>query len=62
VRESGLHGQISAKKPLLKDTNNKKGLASAKKHKQSTINWWKSVIWSDESKFEIFGSNCCVSL
>ena len=25
--ESGLHGQIAAKKPLLKDTNNKKRLA-----------------------------------
>ena len=30
--ESGLHGQISAKKPLLKDTNNKKRLVWAKKH------------------------------
>ena len=29
--ESGLHGQIAAKKPLLKDTNNKK------KHKQETL-------------------------
>jgi hypothetical protein len=33
LSESGLHGQISAKKPLLKDTNNKKRLAWAKKHK-----------------------------
>ena len=32
LRESGLHGQIAAKKPLLKDTNNKKRLAWAKKH------------------------------
>ena len=36
-RESGLHGQITAKKPLLKDTNNKKRLAWAKKHKQWTL-------------------------
>ena len=34
--ESGLHGRIAAKKPLLKDTN-KKRLAWAKKHKQRTI-------------------------
>ena len=30
--ESGLHGRIAAKKTLLKDTNNKKRLAWAKKH------------------------------
>ena len=33
LRESGLHGQIAAKKPLLMDTN-KKRLACAKKHEQ----------------------------
>jgi hypothetical protein len=32
--ESVLHGRIAAKKPLLKDTNNKKRLAWAKKHEQ----------------------------
>jgi hypothetical protein len=37
LRESGLHGRISAKKPLLKDTNNKKRLACAKKQKQWTL-------------------------
>ena len=58
--ESGLHGRISAKKPLLKDTNNKKRFTWAKKHEQWTSDWWKSVLWSDESKFEIFGSNCRV--
>jgi hypothetical protein len=32
-------------------------LSWAKKLKQWTLDWWKSVLWSDESKFEIFGSN-----
>ena len=36
LRESGLHGRISAKKPLLKDTK-KKRLAWANKHKQWTL-------------------------
>ena len=31
-------------------------LAWAKKHELRTLDWWKSVLWS-ESKFEIFGSN-----
>jgi hypothetical protein len=57
LRESGLQGQIAANKLLLKDTNKKKSLAWAKKHKQWTIDWWKSVLWSYESKFEILGSN-----
>ena len=59
LRESGLHGRITAKKPKLKDSNNKKRLAWAKKHKQWTLDWWKSVLWPDESKFEIIGSNRC---
>jgi hypothetical protein len=42
-------------RPQLKDTNNKKRLAWAKKHWQ--LDKWKSVLWSDESKLEIFGSN-----
>ena len=54
--ESGLHGRIVVKKPLLKDTN-KKRLALAKKHEQWTLDRWKSVLWSDESKFEMIGSN-----
>ena len=24
------------------------------------MDWWKSVLWSDESKFEMFGSKRCV--
>ena len=43
-----------------KDTNNKKRLAWAKKQKLWTLDRWKSVLWSDESKFLIFGSNRCV--
>ena len=60
VRESGLHGRIAAKKSLLKDTNTKKRLSWAKKHEQWTLDRWISVLWSDESKFEISGSNCHV--
>jgi hypothetical protein len=60
LHESGLHGRIAVKKPLLKETNNNKRLTWAKKHEQWTLDLWKSVLWSDESKFEIFGSNLCV--
>ena len=49
--ELGFNGWLAAKKPLQKDTNNKKRLAWAKKHEQWTLDWWKSVLWSGESKF-----------
>ena len=52
--ESGLHGWIAAKKPLLKDNHNKKRLVWAKKHDQWTLERWKSVLWSEESKCEIW--------
>ena len=55
--KSGLYGRYAAKKPLPKDTNNKKRLAWAKKHRQWKLDQWKSVLWSDESTFESFGSN-----
>ena len=42
--ESGLHGRLAAKKPLLKDTYEKKRLAWAKKYEQWTLDWWKSVL------------------
>ena len=40
LRASGLHGQIAAKKPLLKDTNKKKWLDWAKKHEPWTLDFW----------------------
>ena len=38
LRESGLHGGIAAKKPLLRKNNKKKRLAWAKKNKEWTLN------------------------
>jgi hypothetical protein len=40
------HSWIAAKKALLKDTNKKKRLAWAKKHKQWTLDQWISVLLS----------------
>ena len=51
LHESGLHGRIAAKKPLLKDTNNKKRLVWDKKQEQWTLDrpllWWVQIwdIW-----------------
>ena len=44
LRDSGLHGQIAAKKPLLTENNQKTRLAWAKKHEQWTLDRWKSIL------------------
>ncbi|CAJ0937853.1 unnamed protein product [Ranitomeya imitator] len=54
---AGLHGKIAARKPLLRTGNKQKRLVWAKEHKEWTLDQWKSVLWSDESKCETFGSN-----
>ena len=54
LRESGLHGRIAAKKPLLKDINKKKILAWAKKHEQWTLDQWKSVFGLMSPNFRFF--------
>ncbi len=42
--------------PLLRKNNKNKRIAWVKKHEEWTVHQWNSVLWSDESKFEIFGS------
>lgn len=57
LRGKGLIGRVAAKKPLLRPQNKRKRLQFAKDHDHWTIDQWKSVLWSDESKFQLFGSN-----
>lgn len=54
--KAGLYGRITVKKPLLRPQNKKKRLEWAKQHRHCAISDWNKVLWSDESKFEIFGS------
>ena len=55
--EAGLYDRIAVKKPLLRKQNNVKGFQWAKAHKDWTIEQWNKVLWTDKSKFKIFGSN-----
>lgn len=57
LRSFGLCGRVAMRKPLLRPVNKKKRLAWAKAHKNWTYNEWKNVLWSDESKFELFAGN-----
>lgn len=56
LHEVGLYGRVAARKPLLRPENIRKRLKWAKEHRNWTVDQWKQVMWTDESKFEIFGS------
>lgn len=56
LKECGLFGRVAVRKPLLKPQNRRKRLEWAKKYQNFTIEDWKKVLWTDESKFEIFGN------
>jgi hypothetical protein len=50
-------GRVACRKPLLSAKNIIKRLRFAKKHVKWSKKKWKQVLFTDESKFEIFGSN-----
>ena len=56
LMKAGLRGRVAAKKPLLRKANKVKRLQWARKHANWTISPWKTVVWGDESKFELFGN------
>jgi len=56
LNKVGLYGRIAVRKPLLRPQYKKKRLEWAKRHRYWTTSDWNKVLWSDESKFEIFGS------
>ena len=57
LREAGLYGRIAIKKPHLRKQNHVKRLQWATVLKYWTIKQWNKIFWTDESKFEMFGSN-----
>jgi hypothetical protein len=56
LRENGFFGGIARKRPAISPSNAAKRLAFAKKYIQMPSFFWKKIIWSDESKFELINS------
>lgn len=57
LREKKLYGRIARQKPLVSKRNLKRRLQFAREHCSKDISWWKNIVWSDESKFNLFGSD-----
>lgn len=53
---AGYHGRVARRKCYVSEANKKKRLAFAIRHTDKLQSYWNKVIWSDESKFEIFSS------
>jgi hypothetical protein len=53
----GFHGRASALKPKITMRNAKLRLEWCKAHRHWTLEQWKCVIWSDESRFTVWQSN-----
>ncbi|GFW43594.1 transposable element Tcb2 transposase [Trichonephila clavipes] len=54
LHSAGLKARTPRKKPYISEVNRKRRLEFAMKYKNKPMDFWKRVIFSDESKFEIF--------
>lgn len=57
LRKHGFHARVPRKKPFINELNRRRRIAFAKKYRNHSINFWKTVIFADESKFNIHGSD-----
>ena len=57
LKRKGLKSCVKIKKPLLKPQHKKQRMAFAKKYQDWTVEDWKRVIFSDETKVNRFGSD-----
>ncbi|GFV03923.1 transposable element Tc1 transposase [Trichonephila clavipes] len=59
LRKAGCNGRVARKKPLIGKRNRVNRLKFAKQHILKPQQFWNEVSFSDESKFNIFGSDGC---
>ncbi|GFT34175.1 transposable element Tc1 transposase [Trichonephila clavipes] len=57
LRKAGYNGRVAQKKPLIGKRNRVKRLKFAKEHILKPQQFWNEVIFRDESKLNIFGSD-----
>ena len=57
THETGLYGRVARKKPYVNKANRLKRLNYVKTYRDKEMSFWKHVLWSDESKYNLFGSD-----
>ena len=57
LRENKLFGRVARKKPLVSKRNLVSRLKFSKQHVHKDLSFWQNVPWTDESKFNHFGSD-----
>lgn len=57
LHSEGIYGRTARRKPLISERNRLKRLAFANEYINKPLSFWHSVIFSDESKFNLFGSD-----
>lgn len=56
LAKNGIHERVPRRKPLLSKKNIKARLTFAKKHLDDPEDCWRNILWTDESKIELFGT------
>ena len=57
LHEIGLKGRVTRKKPYVNKVNRGKRLVYAKTYREKPLGYCDNVLWTDESKFNLFGSD-----
>lgn len=57
LHERNFHGRSARKKPYISEVNRKKRLEFAKQHINKDESYWNDVIFADETKINLFGSD-----
>ncbi|CAF1479687.1 unnamed protein product [Didymodactylos carnosus] len=57
AHEIGLFGRVARKKPYVSKMDRVQRLKYAKEMLEKPFDYWDTVVWSDESKFNLFGSD-----
>ena len=57
IRDQGFQGRLVRNKPYLSKKHMKRRLQFAKKFKNVPLSFWKKILWSDESKFNLKSSD-----
>ena len=55
LNEKGFYGRRPRRTPLLRERHKKARLEFAKTHLSKSKSFWENVLWTDETKLELFG-------